>query len=80
MYKLGSQLQRGQDTQATPTQKRGASSGLYVLRSIIKEEYRTPDIITQSEDDYKSTGLLYVILGLIFLNGQSMTSRKYKIQ
>jgi hypothetical protein len=76
---IGSQLQHEQDTQSTqvtPTQKRGGASGLYVLRSIIKEQYRTPDIITRSEEEYKSTGLLYVILGLIFLGGQTMASRK----
>lgn len=80
--KIGSQL-RSEDTQSTQagqTQKRGSSSGLYVLRSIIKEQYRTTDIITRSEDEYSSTGLLYIILGLIFLGGQTMISRKVKTQ
>lgn len=42
----------------------------------MKEEYRTPSIIERSSKEYNETGILYVILGLIFLNQQSMTSRE----
>lgn len=71
----------GQDTQQIPpsqTVKKstGPSSGTFVLRSILKEEYRTPEIIERSTKEYQLTGILYVILGLIFIGGQSMTSGK----
>lgn len=57
--------------------ERTGTSGTYVLRYNMKKQYRTKEIITQSADEYKQTGILYIILGLIFLNSQSMTSRKY---
>lgn len=71
--------QNGQDTQqVTPSQiakkLTGPSSGTFILRSILKEEYRTPEIIERSTKEYKLIGILYVILGLIFIGGQSMTS------
>lgn len=71
--------QTGQDTQQVPpfqTAKKstGPSSGNFILRSILKEEYRTPEIIERSTKEYQLTGILYVILGLIFISGQSMTS------
>lgn len=52
----------------------GGSSGTYILRSILKEEYRTPDIIERPSREYQLTGILYVLLGLIFINGQSMNT------
>ncbi|KAK4511878.1 uncharacterized protein ATC70_003877 [Mucor velutinosus] len=52
----------------------GGSSGTYVLRSILKEEYRTPDIIERSTREYQMTGILYVLLALLFLNGQNMNT------
>ncbi|GAA5799148.1 hypothetical protein HPULCUR_004558 [Helicostylum pulchrum] len=54
--------------------ERTGTSGTYVLRYNMKKQYRTKEIITQSTDEYKQTGILYIILGLIFLNSQSMTS------
>ncbi|KAI8638779.1 MAGE family-domain-containing protein [Parasitella parasitica] len=68
-----------QDTQqlsSTQADKKspGLSSGTYVLRSILKEEYRSPEIVERSRKEYQLTGILYVILGLIFINGQSMKS------
>lgn len=63
-------------TQAADNERTG-TSGTYILRYNMKLQYRTTEIITQSPEEYKQTGVLYVILGLIFLNGQSMTSRKY---
>ncbi|KAG2232214.1 hypothetical protein INT48_003904 [Thamnidium elegans] len=54
--------------------ERTGTSGTYVLRYNMKKQYRTKEIITQSADEYKQTGILYIILGLIFLNSQSMTS------
>jgi hypothetical protein len=62
---------------ATQLQDRLGTSGTYILRYNMKEEYRTPEIISQSLEEYAQTGILYVILGLIFLNQQSMTSRKF---
>lgn len=62
------------DTQSTQ-RRTGAISG-YVLRTVLKEEYREPGIIDRSTDEYKMIGVLYTILGLIFLGGQSMTSSK----
>ncbi|KAI7901562.1 MAGE homology domain-containing protein, partial [Cokeromyces recurvatus] len=56
------------------TQSKGPATGTFIIRSILKDEYRTPEIITRSTADYKLMGVLYVILGLIFLNGQTMIS------
>lgn len=76
-----SSQQTQQQTQQTQQQaaqafKRlpGGSSGTYVLRSILKEEYRTPDIVERSTSEYQLTGILYVILALLFINGQNMNS------
>ncbi|KAL7322311.1 hypothetical protein PS15p_211948 [Mucor circinelloides] len=62
-------------TQQVPSKKiPGGSSGTYVLRSVLKEEYRTPDIIERPTREYQLTGILYVLLSLIFINGQSMNT------
>lgn len=53
---------------------RSGTSGTYILRNRLKESYGKPDIITRSSEEYKQIGILYIILSLIFLNGQSMTS------
>ncbi|CEP17287.1 hypothetical protein [Parasitella parasitica] len=76
--KISSQ-QQAQDTQqesSSQAAKKSSiiSSGTYVLRSILREEYRTPEIVERSKREYQLTGILYVILGLIFLNGHSMRS------
>ncbi|KAI9481473.1 MAG: MAGE family-domain-containing protein [Benjaminiella poitrasii] len=62
------------DGGSTQGQRKGISTGAFIVRSILKDEYRTPEIITRSSEDYKLMGILYVILGLIFLNGQTMIS------
>ncbi|CEP07390.1 hypothetical protein [Parasitella parasitica] len=74
-----SSQQQSQDTQqesSSQASKKSSniSSGTYILRSILKEEYRTPEIVERPKREYQLTGILYVILGLIFLNGHSMTS------
>lgn len=78
-----SSTQTQQDTQQTQQQVSstqalrrppGGSSGTYVLRSILKEEYRTPDIVERPSREYQLTGILYVILVLLFINGQSMNT------
>ncbi|KAI9282832.1 MAGE family-domain-containing protein [Umbelopsis sp. AD052] len=62
---------------SNPT-KRAAANGkvqlskTYVLRNILPEEQNDPQIIHHTDDEYQSTGLLYVILSLIFVNEQSM--------
>lgn len=62
-------------TQQVPYKKvPGGSSGTYVLRSVLREEYRTPDIIERPAREYQLTGILYVLLSLIFINGQSMNT------
>ncbi|KAL9552808.1 hypothetical protein MBANPS3_003602 [Mucor bainieri] len=81
-----SQTQRNGSTQTQQTQQEassstqairrppGGSSGTYVLRSILKEEYRTPDIIERTSREYQLTGIVYVLLALLFINGQNMTT------
>ncbi|KAI8990824.1 MAGE family-domain-containing protein [Mycotypha africana] len=60
--------------QMTQSQRRSPATGNYVVISILKEFYRKPDIIERSADEYKTTGILYIILGIIFLSGQQMNS------
>ncbi|KAH8556720.1 MAGE family-domain-containing protein [Umbelopsis sp. PMI_123] len=51
---------------------KAALSKTYVLRNILPEEQNDSQIIHHIDDEYQSTGLLYVILALIFVNEQSM--------
>ncbi|GAN05158.1 conserved hypothetical protein [Mucor ambiguus] len=52
----------------------GGSSGTYILRSVLKEEHRTPDIIERPTREYQMTGIVYVLLALLFINGQNMST------
>ena len=61
---------------STQAAARSGTSGTYILRNHLKESYRTEDIIQVSGEEYKNMGVLYIILALIFLNGQTITSRK----
>lgn len=70
-----SSAQATSSTQAAAAARSG-TSGTFILRYNMKESYRTNEVLNQSPEEYQQTGILYVILGLIFLNGQSMTSRK----
>ncbi|RCH95692.1 hypothetical protein CU098_010551 [Rhizopus stolonifer] len=67
------QQQKTQTTD-TQTQGRGPSTGAYVLVSSLKEVYSTADIITRTPEEYQYTGILYTILGLIFLNANEISS------
>ncbi|OBZ91267.1 Non-structural maintenance of chromosome element 3 [Choanephora cucurbitarum] len=71
------QQDRSTQTQATDSQapkRGGVSTGTYVLVSALKEVYNTPQIITRSTEEYQYTGMLYIILGLIFLNANEIGS------
>lgn len=70
-----SSTQAQSSTQAAAAARSG-TSGTFILRYNMKESYRTGEVLNQSPEEYQQTGILYVILGLIFLNSQSMTSRK----
>ncbi|KAI8875054.1 MAGE protein, partial [Backusella circina FSU 941] len=50
----------------------GGSSGTYILQNILKEDYNEPQIINRSDDEYIKTGILYVVLGIIFANENQM--------
>jgi MAGE family len=52
-------------------------SKTYVLRNILPEEQNDPQIIHHTDEEYQSTGLLYIILSLIFVNEQSMNDGQY---
>ncbi|KAI8364057.1 MAGE family-domain-containing protein [Blakeslea trispora] len=69
-------LREGTQTQTADSQapKRGGFTGNYILVSVLKEVYNTPKIITRSVEEYQYTGILYIILGLIFLNGNEISS------
>lgn len=58
--------------------QRSGTSGTFILRYNMQEHYRTEEVLNQSDEEYQQTGMLYVILGLIFLNGNSITSRKFE--
>ncbi|KAI9250147.1 MAGE family-domain-containing protein [Phascolomyces articulosus] len=45
----------------------------YILCNTLDNKYRTPELIHRSEEEYQLTGLLYVILSLIFTNEQIMS-------
>ncbi|KAI7895740.1 MAGE family-domain-containing protein [Mucor mucedo] len=68
-----SSTQAQSSTQAAAAARSG-TSGTFILRYNMKESYRTGEVLNQSPEEYQQTGILYVILGLIFLNSQSMTS------
>ncbi|KAI8972681.1 MAGE family-domain-containing protein [Pilobolus umbonatus] len=53
---------------------KGATSGVYMLRSHLKEIYTLPHIIERSPEEYEKAGLLYVILALIFVNERQVSS------
>ncbi|KAJ2960993.1 hypothetical protein NQZ79_g3766 [Umbelopsis isabellina] len=44
----------------------------YILRNILPEEQNDPDIIYHTDEEHESTGLLYIILALLFVNEQTM--------
>ncbi|KAI7857359.1 MAGE family-domain-containing protein [Circinella umbellata] len=56
-----------------PTPKTSNTVKAYILSSNINSSYRTPEIINRSDEEYEMTGLLYVILALIFTNEQIMS-------
>ncbi|KAI8146057.1 MAGE family-domain-containing protein [Fennellomyces sp. T-0311] len=45
----------------------------YILCNTLSNEVRTPELIHRSDEEYHNTGLLYVILSLIFTNEQIMS-------
>ncbi|KAG2179843.1 hypothetical protein INT43_003629 [Umbelopsis isabellina] len=60
---------------AKKTQKaehKAATSKAYILRNILPEEQNDPDIIHHTDEEHESTGLLYIILALLFVNEQTM--------
>ncbi|CAO3698866.1 unnamed protein product [Rhizopus microsporus] len=72
------QHQYDTQTQAeSSTQRRttgGGTSGVYILRNIMKEHFILPDIVKRSTEDYINTGVLYVILALLFIHEREMDS------
>jgi hypothetical protein len=49
-----------------------AVSKAYILRNILPEDQNDPDIIHHTDEEHESTGLLYIILALLFVNEQTM--------
>lgn len=71
------------DTQTqteSSTQRRtttgGGTSGVYILRNIMKEHFILPEIVKISTEDYVHTGVLYVILALLFIHEREMDSSR----
>jgi hypothetical protein len=73
---MAENTQVGESSTQAAAQRTG-TSGTFILRNSLQESYNIPEIISQPISEYKQTGILYIILSLIFLNGQSMTSRKF---
>jgi hypothetical protein len=61
---------------ATTKDVKAVSTKTFVLRNILPEEQNDPLIIHHRDGEYESTGLLYVILALIFVNEQRMKDGK----
>ncbi|EIE90824.1 hypothetical protein RO3G_15535 [Rhizopus delemar RA 99-880] len=56
----------------------GNVSGVYFLRNVMKEHYILPEIVKRPKEEYVQTGVLYVILALLFVNEYEMDSLKYQ--
>lgn len=56
----------------------GNVSGVYFLRNVMKEHYILPEIVKRPKEEYIQTGVLYVILALLFVNEYEMNSCKYR--
>ncbi|KAG1137980.1 hypothetical protein G6F37_008572 [Rhizopus arrhizus] len=52
----------------------GNVSGVYFLRNVMKEHYILPEIVKRPKEEYIQTGVLYVILALLFVNEYEMNS------
>ncbi|KAI7862084.1 MAGE homology domain-containing protein, partial [Spinellus fusiger] len=46
----------------------------YVLRNLLPEAYNAPDLIHISDKEYATTGLVYVVLALIFVSEQTLSN------
>ncbi|KAG1440399.1 hypothetical protein G6F56_011942 [Rhizopus delemar] len=68
------QLQATQGSSTQQTQKLTSIAGTYFLRNIMKEHYILPEIVERSKEEYINTGVLYVVLALLFANEYQMNS------
>ncbi|KAG0163912.1 hypothetical protein DFQ28_011038 [Apophysomyces sp. BC1034] len=50
----------------------------YILHNILPEKYNIPEIIQRSDEEYIQTGVLYVILSLIFIHEQALSDVELK--
>lgn len=63
---------------AQKADNKAATSKAYILRNILPEEQNDPDIIHHTDEEHESTGLLYIILALLFVNEQTMDDGNIK--